>query len=288
MFAAPANDAVAPARPIHLVRARRRAFDEPSSHAVDADDRAKLRRYLSDLTRPHGLALREDLITDGTGQAYGAMGEAIIDATVPVDEPVDLLVMAMAVPDVHPGRATATYLSHVCPGRPLAFTICDQGVAAAFTALRLAHDYTVHGRSQRSLVLVVEQSTLHYEPAAPVTLPRRDTAVGLLLQAGTPGGTQGPVVRQHTDVAPGEVAAVLHAELDHLPCGTVILGETLRTHMGHGGAGATALRTVPAGQPSTGVWWALVDELAQPQAEHVVVAEYEPALRYLCLATFPT
>jgi len=66
------------------------------------------------------------------------MAEALIRELVPADAPVDLIVLAFAVPDVRPGRATATYLSHVCPGNPLAFAVCDQGSAAAFTGLRLA------------------------------------------------------------------------------------------------------------------------------------------------------
>jgi hypothetical protein len=45
---------------------------------------------------------------------------------------------------------------------------------------------------------------------------------------------------------------------------------------------------MPPGQPSTEVWWGLIDELTS-DADHpdlLVVADYDPDLRYLCLAAF--
>ena len=88
------------------------------------------------------------------------MAEELIRSVVPPDEPVDVLVLAFAVPDARPGRATASYLSHVCPGEPLAFAICDQGSAAAFTGLRLIREYARTGGCARGLLLVVEQAIL--------------------------------------------------------------------------------------------------------------------------------
>ncbi|MBV9824022.1 MAG: 2-hydroxy-acid oxidase, partial [Actinobacteria bacterium] len=49
------------------------------------------------------------------------------------------------------------------------------------------------------------------------------------------------------------------------------------------------LRTGPAGQPSTGVWWQLLDELAAQPDERpdlIVAADYDPELGYLSLAAF--
>ena len=47
---------------------------------------------------------------------------------------------------------------------------------------------------------------------------------------------------------------------------------------------------MPPGQPSTGVWWGLIDELSS-DAGHpdlLVTADYDPGLRYLCLTAFDT
>jgi hypothetical protein len=48
---------------------------------------------------------------------------------------------------------------------------------------------------------------------------------------------------------------------------------------------------MPPGQPSTDVWWGLIDELvgdADPagRPDLLVVADYDPHLRYLCLTAF--
>jgi hypothetical protein len=47
---------------------------------------------------------------------------------------------------------------------------------------------------------------------------------------------------------------------------------------------------MPPGQPSTGVWWGLLDELAgdAARADLLVAADYDPGLRYLCLTAFDT
>src|SRR4029078_6392134 len=114
-----------------------RTFAAPAAYLRDPRHRADLHEYLSDLVAPHGIALREGSRDAVDGHSYGEMAEALIRAAVPEDEPVDVLVLAFAVPDVRPGRSTPAYLSLICPGNPMAFAVCDQGPAAAFTGLRL-------------------------------------------------------------------------------------------------------------------------------------------------------
>ena len=223
-----------------LARAARRVFDEPAARTAHPEHEPRLARYLADLVEPYGLTPRPP----AGGQSYGEMAAALIADVVRPDEPVDLLVLAFAVPDVRPGRATATYLSHVCPGGPMAFAVCDQGVAAGFTALSIAQSYP---DCRRSLVIVVEQATLHYDLPAPAPLPARHAGVALL--CGDSGVARvGPV-----DVArDGAVAGNLE---------------------------------VPAGQPHTGVWWALAGELDDPTPRRIVVADHDPVLGYACSST---
>ncbi|MEN3308209.1 MAG: hypothetical protein V7603_4411 [Micromonosporaceae bacterium] len=253
---------------------RRRLFDGAARFAGDPGHRAELDTYTADLLRPYGLALAGG--AGGPGHSYGEMAEALIRELVPADAPVDLIVLAFAVPDVRPGRATATYLSHVCPGNPLAFAVCDQGSAAAFTGLRLAREYRRTGGCERALLLVVEQAGLPYEPATPAPVPARHAAVALLLDG---AGPPVEVLRQHPNVAPDEVRARLSAELADLTttATTVVLGTELAGHPGGGGKVLVA----PAGQPHTGVWWELagLDGGAGP----VVLADYDRALGHLCL-----
>jgi hypothetical protein len=257
------------ARALCLGGMRRRLFDGSARFTGDPGHRAELHTYLGDLLRPYGLGLTG---VPG-GQSYGEMAEVLIGDLVTADRPVDLLVLAFAVPDVRPGRATATYLSHVCPGNPLAFAVCDQGSAAAFTGLRLAGEYLRTGGCRRALLLVVEQAGLPYQPVAPAPVPDRHAGVALLLE-----GTGPPVevLRQHPNVAPHQVGVRLSAELATLdPAATTVLGPELA-----GFAGGSA-RVAPAGQPHTGVWWELagLGEAAGP----VVLADYDRALGHLCV-----
>ena len=44
----------------------------------------------------------------------------------------------------------------------------------------------------------------------------------------------------------------------------------------------------PPGQPTTGLWWTLLDRLTDRpgRSRPVVAADYDPDLRYLCLVTW--
>src|SRR2546421_2599393 len=126
---------------LRVNRVDHRVFDGKSDLARDP----ALRAYLADLVGPYGLALREDLLDAGAGHSYGEMAEPLIAAVVPAASPVDLLVLAYGIHDIRLGRATATYLASRCPGDPLSFAVCDQGVAAAFTAVRLIGAYAATG-----------------------------------------------------------------------------------------------------------------------------------------------
>ncbi len=188
----------------------RRRFEGDSPYADDPG----YRRYVADLVAPYGLPLDRNV---HGGQSYGEMGAALIEELAP--DGVRVLVLAFAVPDVRPGRATASYLSHVCPGGPFAFAVCDQGTAAGFTALRLIEEYVRDGG--RGLLLVAEQPVLPYPATG---LPDRATGVGVLVE----GSGR---VRQYSGVPAEDVAALLDKE-----SGPVVRGDGL-----------------------TDVWWRLAD-----------------------------
>ena len=246
-----------------LHRAVARRYPGPAALAADPAHAARLSTYLGDMVAPYGLRL-----TDGpvTGQSYGEMAVPLIDE---LESDVDLLVLATDIPDITPGRATATYLSHVCPGGPLAFGISDQGRATPFTGLRLVRDYAL----PRALLLILEQSELRYDPGVPVHLPAHHAAVGLLFRE---GGRALLDVHTLSDV---DCEALDEAIAPYEP-GTVVLGGTLA----HLSVKADRVVLADADQPLTGGWTALAET---PQDGGVVVlADYDPALRYLCVAAF--
>ena len=283
--------AAAPSTGLRLVRAERRTFTGPAEFLSDPAERADLDTYLADLTRPYPPGSAP--VPAPLGQSYGEMAEALIAAVVPAGEPVDLLVLAFAIHDMQPGRATATYLSHICPGTPMAFAICDQGSAAAYSGLRIARDYPSLAGSRRSLLIVVEQSELPYGGAT--ARPARHRGVAMLFQGDPAPAASGPApgprlvaLRQRPKVAPEAVAGQLHADLAELPSGgrevRVVASPALAAawpeHRSH------RVIVGPDAQPSTGIWWQLLDELdaGTAGADLLVAADYDPDLGYLCLA----
>lgn len=276
---------------LRITGASRLVFEQTSASAHDP----RLRSFLSDLVTPYGVELREELFTQGAGHAFGEMAEPLITALAPEGaDPIDLLVLAYDLHDLQPGRATATYLSHLCPGNPLAFSVCDQGTAAAFSALRLIGIYAGAGSCQRALLLVTEQSALHYRPAAAAALPERHAAVALLLEK---SGSAGLPVRQHPDVSADRAPALLLEELDQLLAGRT--GVRLILGAGLSGPDRPPLKLpsavgnvipAPTGQPCTGSWWELAanQQRWSEQSRFVVVADYDPSLEYLslCAADF--
>ncbi|MFG1810073.1 hypothetical protein [Streptomyces sp. NPDC049040] len=300
-------------------RAARLAFPGPAELAADPVHGERLRVYLTDLLGPHGLRLDDGPPARG-GQSYGEMAEELIRRTVPPGESVDLLVLAYSVPDIAPGRATTTRLSHVCPGGPMAFAVTDQGSAAAFTALRLIRAYAAGAGLRRALLLIVEQQALPYDPGVPVTLP--DAAYGVALLLGEPAAGERPMVpclvATHARPSPVAAAAPLRVPAAHpaaldaepepepgarafeaalaaeLAAGagpvTAVLAAGLADRAPALAAGGGSVRVVDIGRPLTGVWWELAGEPADPPpgARRLILADRDPVHGDLSLAVFDT
>ena len=261
---------------LRISRGEHRIVDGSSVLATDP----AMRAYLTDMVAPYGLALHEELLESGAGHSYGELAEPLIEAALPDGDPVDLLVLAYGIHDIRLGRATATYLSDRCPGNPLAFAVCDQGTAAAFSALKLINAYAATGACRRALLIVAEQSAVHYELATQVPVPDRNAAVALLLEESAGGE---PVsVRQHTEVTPDQADALLAKEIAGLSGAiTVILGGGLKFTESI----VDDVRVGPAGQPYTGVWCELSAGLTDwAGGRQVLVADYDAAVGYFCTA----
>ena len=269
------SGAAAPALGIRAMR--RRVFTDDSPDAANP----ALAAFVADLVAPYGFPVDPEPIAAGHGQSYGDMAEAL--AADLVGDPLDLVIVAYAVPDVIPGRATATHLSHVWPGNPVAFAVCDQGMAAAFTALSLGREYLRDRDCRRGLVFLAEQAALHHVPIGfDAVVPQRHAAVALLVEPWAPSRID--TVRHRTDVAPDRVTACLAAELSELGRldTTVVLGAGLADRAADlvaDPAWAGPVRTAPVGQPFTGLWW----ELAGAGPGRILLADYDPGLRYLCV-----
>ncbi|GAB7186816.1 hypothetical protein ATKI12_6647 [Kitasatospora sp. Ki12] len=273
---------------LRITRALARRFDGRSETSLDPD----LRVFVSDLVRPHGLPLREDLLSEGVGHSYEELAAGLLGEALAEDEPVDLLILAFDTPDVRPGAPSSLALSRSVPGTPLAFAVCDQGTAAAFTALRLAADHQRTGACRRAVVVLAEQTALHYVPSAPVALPERHAVVVLVCEE-APG--PGLTVRQRTGApAPEEAVRAEAAALG--PGAEVVSDDGLAADaVSVDGPGAEAVpddglagRRPPA-QPFTGLWATLAECLPRWRAEGrpVLLAGYDRRLGVLSTLTLP-
>ena len=270
----------------------RGSFTGPAEFLADPANRARVGEYLADMARPYArevpAALFGESPSPALGHSYGEIAEALIGSAVSAEEPVDLLVLAFSIHDLWPGRQTAAYLSHLTPGAPLAFAVCDQGPAAAFSGLRIARAYASSAAIRRALLIVVEQAALPYD--CPVPVPAQHRGVAMLYGDCAEPAARVTAVRQHPGVAPGDVAGLAAADLAELAAGHHEVGLVLGDALAAVWAAPAAARVMPPGQPSTGVWWGLIDELTS-DAGHpdlLVAADYDPGLRYLCLTAFDT
>lgn len=279
-----------------LRRAVRLAFPDPAELAGDEVHTGRLDTYLTDLLGQYARGLEPGALEQG-GQSYGEMAEALIKMAVPDGESVDLLVLAYAIPDITPGRATATYLSHVCPGRPMAFAVSDQGTAAGFTGLHLIRDYARTGGPSRALLLVVEQAALPYDPGVPVAVPTGHSGVALLFGdisetsdiSSEVGSFDSTARVEAVSVYPGLAADALADQVGALFASatgsTAILGAALATRV-PAPTGPSHVQIASAGQPYAGVWWELAGALteADARAPRILLADYAPESQYLCFA----
>ncbi|WP_162002389.1 hypothetical protein [Streptomyces sp. CB01881] len=260
--------------------------DGRSETSLDPD----LRVFVSDLVRPYGLPLREDLLAEGVGHSYEEMAEGLLREALADGRPVDLLILAFDSPDIRPGAPSSLALSRSCPGEPLAFALCDQGPAAAFSALRVAAEYHRTGACRRAVVVLAEQTALHYRAAEPVDLPERHCAVVLVCDEVAGGEltiNQIPLVDD--ELAAKTVGEAVRALGEGA---AVLLGPGLAVDVGTdtdtdadadadtdadadadadvdacAAAGVDGAVRATGGQPFTGIWSALAERLPVWRAE---------------------
>ncbi|MFJ9950894.1 hypothetical protein [Kitasatospora sp. NPDC091207] len=246
-----------------VTRILARSFDGRSETSLDPD----LRVFVTDLVRPYGLPVREDLLTEGVGHSYAELAEGLLEEALADGVPVDLLILAFDSPDVRPGAPSSLALSRSCPGSPLAFALCDQGSAVAFSALRVAAEYQRTGACRRAVVVLAEQTALHYRPAAPVELPERHGVVVLVLDE-TAGAEL--TIRQSSAVDADMAGKVLNDEVRALAEDAAVLLDA-GLAAGAGGEpvvdqGREPAVVAPPGQPFTGLWAELAGRLPDWQA----------------------
>lgn len=165
------------------------AVRSPNGRAPGDDISAAVLDYHRELLAPFDQKPDEEALAGGAHVHHRDLADLLAaDDGVGRSRP-ELLIVTHALPDVVPFTAVAPYLTDRLGGRATNFAIGQQGLAAPFTALRIASAYHRSGRAAEAVVAVLEQTTLPTAfPLDPPT-PLIDSAAALVLgPAPSPAG----------------------------------------------------------------------------------------------------
>ncbi|MFF4870027.1 hypothetical protein [Streptomyces sp. NPDC000961] len=241
--------------------------------AREPDDRAAALGYFRDLLAPFGEKPDEELFDGGPHVRHRDLADLLVaDEGVGGSRP-DLLIVTHALPDVVPFTAVAPYLTDRLGGRAANFAIAQQGLAAPFTALRIASAYEKAGRATEVVLAVLEQTTLPTPFPLVRDTPLTDSAAALVLGTGEDGGDGDGLrfVRAHSA---GSAADALGREAGG--DGTLlVLGPWVDGDVpGHSGP---VHRVAPGGY-CTSVWLDLADHWREWARDHrrIVLCDTDP------------
>jgi hypothetical protein len=112
---------------------------------------------------PHGLTFQPEWAGKGRNVTFLALAERLLRA-VPDPLPAPgLLIVAYALPDPHAlERTLSAHLNYALGGGSMSFAVSEQGLAAPFTALRIADSYVRSGRCENAALFILEQVTFPY------------------------------------------------------------------------------------------------------------------------------
>jgi hypothetical protein len=237
-----------------------------------------LDRFFGDLVAAHGHGYGWTTLVGARARSFTSMAVEMLAALTPPGGPIDQIVLAHATPDIDCWASTGAFLAERIPSRPVVVGVSDQGRSAPFTALRLAGEHRrTAPASGRTLLLVLDQSTVPWAIGRPELVPAYDEAVALVLRP-APAGC-GILLSQRTDVSPdevpGQVGEYLRKVAERLGAAPTLIA----------GPGLSLPEAVSASADlvCTAVWATAAELADRPGA--TVLVEYDPDLRYLCLAT---
>ncbi|MFF6775350.1 hypothetical protein ACFY8W_17515 [Streptomyces sp. NPDC012637] len=248
------------------------------------DDPAVL-DYYRDLLTPFGEKPDEELLGRGAHVHHRDLADLLVaDEGVGRSRP-ELLIVTHALPDVVPFTAVAPHLTDRLGGRAANFAIAQQGLAAPFTALRIASAYHRAGRAAEVVLAVLEQTTLPTAFPLVQDTPLTDSAAALVLGASTEPGLR--FVRAHS-------AASAAAALDGYGPGRelgedgtlLVLGPWVTEDLPE----RTAVHRVAPGSYCTSLWLELADHWQEWQRSYrrVVLCDTDPRSGRSHVALFAT
>ncbi|TCO44777.1 hypothetical protein [Actinocrispum wychmicini] len=210
------------------------------------------------LVEPFGRKVDEDLFRRGAQVSHTDLIDRLLDADDVRKSRPQLVVVTHALPDVTPFTAVAAYLANRLDCDTQCFGIAQQGLAAPFTALRIAAAFHRAGRCTEAVITALEQTTLPTAMPLVDETPLKDSAAALVLG-------QGPGPQLAEVVSGGDVTELIR---DRVTGGElVVLGPWVDT----GELGDVQVHRVGPGSYCTSVWLALATHWRAWQAEHSTI-----------------
>ena len=192
-------------------------------------------------------------------------------------QPVDLTVVAHAVPDFSLAKLAGIGAAGATPGATTMFGVSDNGRVTPFVALRLAVQFASRQQIDRVAVLVADQACLPYDAGSSPLTHVDDNAAALLLLSRDSGADPLRLARRSTrGTTPERAIELVHAELvgDGPAPSVTVLGAGCPDWEP---ADGSPVRRAPEGLPAVGVWETTAG-LRGPSTGPVLVIEAEPAL----------
>ncbi|MEV8504558.1 hypothetical protein AB0368_06960 [Actinoplanes sp. NPDC051475] len=256
-FSAVARAAGSRMTPWRVVQGTYRRFGAGLPYLPDPMD-PPLEEHQKDLGALYGLEFRSDFdFGSARRNTLCEMAEAMLpDLGHDVDE-VDLVVLARQTPDADFRRSVACWLNWRLPLAPTPVAVSDQGSAAGFTALRMAHAYVTSAGLRRALVVLADQTSFAFD-APSEQVPATDAMAAFVVEPVDPDDRALPACV--LPVVPDHVASAASQLWQRVP---TPLSETLVV-VGPGidpalFTGAAQVVTAEPGMPSTGVWGQLAE-----------------------------
>ncbi|MFE7581857.1 hypothetical protein ACFU5Y_09855 [Streptomyces gardneri] len=241
------------------------------------EDRPAALDYFRDLLTPFGEKPDEELLNAGAHVQHRDLVDLLVaDEGVGRSRP-ELLVVTHALPDVVPFTAVAPHMTDRLGGRAANFAIAQQGLAAPFTALRIASAYHRAGRAAEVVIAVLEQTTLPTPFPLVQDTPLIDSAAALVLGAGAGTDAEDGLrfVRAHSAASAAEALGADALGRDLGEDGTLlVLGPWVTGDVPE----SPAVHRVAPGSYCTSLWLELADHWQEWRENHrrIVLCDTDP------------
>jgi hypothetical protein len=241
-----------------------------------------LLEYHRDLLNEFGEPVDSQALESGRNVAHVDLVDPLLDDQRVRAARPGLVLLAYALPDVHPFTTTAAYVNWRLGNQAASFAVSEQGLAAPFSALRFASAYGATGQHRSVVLAVLEQTTLPNRDPLVADNHLVDSGALLVFDVEATPGAGGPPRQLAVDqVRSQDPPEACGHRLEHAaggrPGATLLVDGPWAGHETPRGDGVELQRT-PPGTYCTSMWLALAEHHAEwaERYETVILHDTDP------------